>query len=381
MIPYQTVRGKSLSFRFVIRKTVLSFCTAVLLLGGHARANLVITPVWDSTITNDVNASLITNTILQAITVYQSSFSDNVTVYINFQEMGSGLGQSSISYYIISYPTYRGQLLAHRTTSYDTNAVSRLPNSSFNPVNGSTSVNVNIPNCRSLGLNSDGFGNSIDVSSAATNVDGIVYLNTSIMNLSRATTNGSKYDLLAVAEHEINEVLGLVSALDGLPNGNAAPTGGIGPMDFYRYDQNGSRSFDTGINTQAYFSLDGTNKLVRYNQDGSGGADYHDFYSKNVVHTPRVQDAFATAGATPSMNVELIALDVIGYNFLVPKMSITKVSTNKESISWSPATPGFILQENTNLLSTNWLNSVNGTNNPTTVTNTTTLKFFRLTHP
>jgi hypothetical protein len=33
------------------------------------------------------------------------------------------------------------------------------------------------------------------------------------------------------------------------------------------------------------------------------------------------------------------------------------------------------------LLSAPWLNSASGTNNPATITNTTTLKFFRVVHP
>jgi hypothetical protein len=136
--------------------------------------------------------------------------------------------------------------------------------------------------------------------------------------------------------------------------------------------------FNTTSSSQAWFSLDGTNRLVRFNQNAGG--DFHDWYSPGG-QTPRIQDAFGTPGATPDFNVELIGLDVIGYHYLIPAIAIAKAGNGRETISWSPNTPGFFLQENTNLLSTNWLNSISGTNNPVTVTNTTTIRIFRVIHP
>jgi hypothetical protein len=149
-------------------------------------------------------------------------------------------------------------------------------------------------------------------------------------------------------------------------------------MDLFRYDQNGKRSFTTASTAQAWFSLDGTTRLVRFNQDATG--DFHDWYSPGG-QTPRVQDAFATQGATPDPTVELIALDVIGYHFLVPTIAIANAGNGVAIISWSPNTPGFALQENTNLLSAAWHNSASGTNNPATITNRTPLKFYRVVHP
>jgi hypothetical protein len=198
------------------------------------------------------------------------------------------------------------------------------------------------------------------------------------MNLTRTSINPSRYDLFAVAAHEIDEVLGLDSTLDNLANDAPAPTGDVGMMDLFRYDPNGNRSFNTTNTTQAWFSLDGQNLFVRFNQDQGG--DFHDWYSPGG-QMPRIQDAFGTPGATPNPTVELIGLDVIGYHFLVPSIAIAPAGTIMETISWSPNTPGFLLQENTNLLSSNWVDSISGTNNPTTVTNTTAVKFYRVFHP
>ena len=53
---------------------------------------LTIVPTFDSTITNDPQATTIESTINAAIALYQNSFSDPVTVTVTFGEMGSGLG-------------------------------------------------------------------------------------------------------------------------------------------------------------------------------------------------------------------------------------------------------------------------------------------------
>ena len=339
----------------------------IILASVPARANLVIIPTFDSTITSDPNAAVIMNTISNVIAVYQASFSDPVTVTILFHETASGLGQSQFYINTFSYSSVRANLAAGATTANDAKALAHLPNTTTNPVNGSTTMTLTLPNARALGFSAN---------TPAGQTDGDIYLNTSIMNYTRTNINGSKYDLYAVTAHEIDEVLGMTSALDGLANGALAPTGNVESMDLFRYDQNGARSFNTTLAAQAWFSLDGTNKLVRFNQNAGG--DFQDWYSSG---TPRIQDAFGTAGATPDFNVEFIALDVIGYHFLVPTIAIVKAGTGKETVSWLPRTPGFVLQESTNLLSTNWLNSASGTNNPVTVTNTTARKFFRVAHP
>jgi hypothetical protein len=340
--------------------------------GASAHANLVIKATFDSTITSDPNAAVIESTINSVIALYEASFSDPITVTITFHETTDALGYSS-TYYIpgFLYSTFRASLAAGATTANDTNALAHLPAGSSNPVNGSATIELNLPNGRALGF-TESYWNP-----PGTNPDGDIYLMTSAMNLTRASINPSKFDLFAVTAHEIDEVLGLSSKLDGLANGAPAPTGDVGVMDLFRYNQNGNRSFNTTSSSQAWFSLDGTTQLVRFNQTAPG--DFHDWYSPGG-QTPRVQDASAMPGATPNPTVELIALDVIGYH-PVPALAIARAGNGSETISWSPNPPGFVLQESTNLVSANWLNSASGTNNPATITNTTRIKFFRLFHP
>jgi hypothetical protein len=262
-----------------------------------ARA-LIIVPVWDTTITSDPNAAIIENSINMAIQFYEARFADPITVSIQYQEMTDGLGESEWSYYNIPYSQYLSALQAHATTTNDTYALSFLPAGPNNPVTGDANINVHAANLRALGLAST-YG-------IPPGIDGYVLLNTSIMNLTRTDIDPSKYDLIAVAEHETDEVLAFAS---DLPNDDDPF-----PQDLFRYASDGTRSFTTN-GDDAYFSLDGENLLVQFNQNPSG--DYGDWWSFSGPHTPRVQDAFATAGATPNPNVELIGLDVIGFD-LVP---------------------------------------------------------------
>jgi hypothetical protein len=51
------------------------------------------------------------------------------------------------------------------------------------------------------------------------------------------------------------------------------------------------------------------------------------------------------------------------------------------TISWTPATPGFVLQERTNLTLGPWTNSPSGATNPVTVPATLPAKFYRLFKP
>lgn len=140
------------------------------------------------------------------------------------------------------------------------------------------------------------------------------------LNLNLTTTNGGTYSLLAVVEHEIDEVLGLGSSLLA---GGTILDGLISPEDFYRYASPGVRSFalNSSITTYscagasaAYFSLNqGATSLDPFNNCNNGG-DYGDWaYNISPV---QVQDAYGTSGASPYLTAsspEVQALVAIGY--------------------------------------------------------------------
>ena len=64
-----------------------------------------------------------------------------------------------------------------------------------------------------------------------------------------------------------------------------------------------------------------------------------------------------------------------------PTLTIVPASPGNATISWTPNTPGFVLQENLNLATTNWVNSVSGATNPVIVPATVPKKFYRLFKP
>ncbi|MCC6823361.1 MAG: hypothetical protein IT579_21735 [Verrucomicrobia subdivision 3 bacterium] len=64
-----------------------------------------------------------------------------------------------------------------------------------------------------------------------------------------------------------------------------------------------------------------------------------------------------------------------------PLLSIVPFGSGQARISWSPNTPGFVLQETVSLSTTNWVNSPSGASNPAIVLATTPTKFYRLRKP
>jgi hypothetical protein len=281
--------SRSLGLPLIVAFTALQFASP-------ARAQLNIVPTFDSTITGDPNAAAIEGTINAAIQEYRSFFSNNITVNITFSE-GGGLGSSSSSILSIPYTTYRAALVSHATTANDAIANLSLPVQTNSPVDGQAQLYISTANARALGLTGAGGD------------DGDITLNTSIMNFTRPGSP-SKYDLKAVAEHEMDEVLGFGSGLN-LPVNFPRQSR---PQDLFRYSASGVRSYDTAA-ASSYFSIDGGNTiLLAFNQSG-GGADFGDWASSA---TPHVQDAFGTPGAIPNLNTELTNLDVIGYSLVSP---------------------------------------------------------------
>lgn len=64
-----------------------------------------------------------------------------------------------------------------------------------------------------------------------------------------------------------------------------------------------------------------------------------------------------------------------------PTLTIVPATPGNARISWSPNTPGFVLQETPSLSVTNWVNSGSGATNPIVVPATQPTKFYRLFKP
>ncbi len=281
----------------------LATAAIVLAAGAPAWANMIITPTFASNITSDPNAATIESTINAAIAVYESDFADPITVHITFQE-GGGLGASSAFFQNISYAAYLAALTADAKTSDDATALAHLPTlaqyNAFFPSAGGN-INVKTANERAIGL------------ANGANPDGTITINTSLTFPGSPGTS-STFSLMVVAEHDIDEVLGLGSALP-TPFANAPF-----PEDLFRYDASGVRSFTATATAKALFSIDGTTDLAQFDNQNDGG-EFGDWQSNPLPSgvQPKVQDAFATPGAQPNLGVELRSLDVIGFDSTVPE--------------------------------------------------------------
>jgi hypothetical protein len=64
-----------------------------------------------------------------------------------------------------------------------------------------------------------------------------------------------------------------------------------------------------------------------------------------------------------------------------PTLTIAPAGAGQATISWSPNTPGFILQETWVLSPANWTNSPSGATNPIVVPATLPTRFYRLFKP
>lgn len=228
--------------------------------------------------------------ILGTIDVYEALFSDNITLGIRFENVNTGLGQSSTNIYQLPYASFMDKLRADASSAIDTLALANIPLGP-NPVNGGANVILTRATANAVGFN---------VPAPLNGLDATISLNLGTMNFSRLSIDPNKYDLQTVASHEIDEVLGTISGVGGSI---------IFPVDLYRYTAAGARSFTT-VGDDAYFSIDGSNMLVRYNQNPAG--DYGDYWGGGP-HPVHVQDAFGTRGSFADLGVEIIALDAVGF--------------------------------------------------------------------
>jgi hypothetical protein len=260
-----------------------------------------------------------------AINTLEADINTPITVSIHFQTMTSGLGQSDTFISNVSYFDYYNALKAHATSPQQLAAIASLgtaptSTSSPNPVNGSTQVQATLPDLRALGFN---------VNPPAPNPDGTIGINTSITSPPNALPG--HFSLQSVAMHEINEVLGIGGTGSTL-TGTDSLTGPVGPLDLFRYSAPGVRTYSNTLNNNpfAYFSINGGATVLSYFNQRSLGADFGDWLSNPLPpgFSPQVQDAFATAGASPVDGVnELTALNVVGYSVNFPTQAVPEPSS------------------------------------------------------
>jgi Fibronectin type III domain len=288
-------------------------------------SGLVINPTFDSSILNNPNSAAIQSMINQAIAIYQSLFSDPITVKILFRysntqpngtSMGTSLARSNSVFYPIPWNTFINALRADAKTGNDATANSSLPGSAL-----STNIAPKSANGRAVGLNTPPAMFANGTVGTGGPYDGIVTLNSNQpFQFSRPPT-GSNYDALRSTEHEIDEVLGLGSYL-------GQPGNDLRPQDLFSWAAPATRNLtSTG---SRYFSIDsGNTNIVGFNQDSLG--DFGDWLSGNCPQaSPYVQNAFSCRGQFSDVTIsspEGITLDVIGYDLGSPNPTPTPSAT------------------------------------------------------
>jgi Divergent InlB B-repeat domain len=287
-------------------------------------SGLVIAPTFDASILNNPNSAAIQSMINQAIAIYQSLFSDPITVNILFRysntlpngaSMGTALAHSNFVVYDIPWNTYVSALTSDAKTGNDATANASLPGSPL-----SANVVPSSAGGRAIGLATSPSMFADSTVAPGGPYDGIVTLNSSQPFLFTRPPSGSKFDALRATEHEIDEVLGLGSRLqDGSSD--------LRPQDLFSWAAPGTRNVSsTG---SRYFSINsGNTNIVAFSQNADG--DFGDWLSGTCPQAnPYVQNAFGCKGQFSDVTAtspEGINLDVIGYDNLAGAFVISTSS-------------------------------------------------------
>ena len=190
------------------------------LLAASAAPGMALTfnTTWDPSITSLANAA----TVEQAFTTAESRLSGilanpvSVNVNVSWGKLGTqalptgALGASSTSLYgYFSYSQMKSWLTAAATTAADKAAVATLPATS---PTGAVQYVLTAAQAKALGV----------VAPTSTSADGSIGFAANKYTFSETNgTAANTYDFIAVAEHELTEVLGRMSACPAPPQASA----------------------------------------------------------------------------------------------------------------------------------------------------------------
>lgn len=281
------------------------FCLVSLCLFFSSRfaSALTFNITYDSSVTTLTNAAQVE----AAFAIAAQTFSDlatnvatiNITMYwgpVGPFAGGIGLGRSQFLLIDSTYSEITNALRTHRASAADTNSVASLP--ATDPTGGGPWI-VPLAEARVLGIWPTNDANQDGEVGFATNVSYTFDPNN--------RTVAGKFDFIAVAQHELSEVLGRANA-------GFNEAGGIGfvPYDLFRFTNSGVRSLSMNMTTNAYFSVDnGVTPLKSFYTNELAG-DIQDWKSSTI---PDSFDAFSGSGhVNPIGTNDITAMDVLGYN-------------------------------------------------------------------
>ena len=299
----------------------IKFVALPLLLGTTSANALVLTPVFDSSITSNANAAKIEGSINSAISAIDKLYGNAVTLAVDFTYTAAASSNllSTAQYFgTVSYSDYvtalRADAASHPNNTVLSTAISNL--SYGNDANGSKNVAINLGLAEMLGFIS---------SSLYNNYIPVININSNQAFGFSQPVSSSTYDLTGGLEHELDEVLGgggAGSTLNSVYNSSSLGAY-VGPLDLYRYSALHTSSFTTSGSASSYFSINGgATDIVGFNQTKSG--DYGDFAPScdNMGSGLLIQNAFNCKGpyeAYTTSSPEFTMLQAIGWSAAVPE--------------------------------------------------------------
>jgi hypothetical protein len=342
----------------------------------HFASALNFNITYDSSVTSLTNAAEVENAFASAAQTFSDTYTNvatiNLTVWwgpVGPFTSGISLGRSHFQLAFKTFSEITNALFLHRASANDSNAVAHLP--AADPTVGSWLVPI--AEARVLGL----------FSTNDSTKDGDIGFSTNVIYTFDPNNRSvpGKFDFIAVAQHELTEVMGRCSY---------DLTTHFVPYDLFRFTNSGVRSLDVNSTTNAYFSIDNGQTALKFFYSNRFGGDVQDWKSTGI---PDSFDAISSSGhINPLSTVDLVAMDVLGYNgssLAPPRLFATKTNGNFQLRFVNSPGVAFTVLASTNIAvkETNWTvlgtaaESPSGQFTFTDVTATNGFKFYSVSSP